>query len=536
MGEFRELGAPPKGDAGDGHRNLVHVDADVLADLGHQLRNQLNAVVGAAGLLSTGAETSEERELAAIVEAGAEQVARIIDEWLDSATIESGEFELALHPFDVRSMVESCLGLVSEAAGAKSLDISFNAAPGVPKVVIGDSRRLEQILLTLLHSAVDRTNRGGIGVELSSDDRGGLVALQFKIRDTGRGVPARILRGALDGVTGPYDKLEPGDRLAVLSLRTTKQLIELMDGELRVEQGGVEAGPDAGTTFGFTILAEALPGAVATTLLTLEGMRVLVIAADPTEKRVLALLVEQWGANATSATPEDALGAIQMGRPFDIALIEHRAPAIDGLEISTSLRAVRRAEQMPIVLISSMTPGPAEAEAADSGVIQATLTKPVPPRTLHDVMIQVGGRGAQPHSTQEVVPGALRVLIADDNALNQNLLKRLVSKLGHSVDVVSNGREAVAAVAQQPYDALLMDVLMPEMDGLVAAEAICRRWPRGNRPRLIALTAMAGPGDQERCLRAGFDDYMSKPIRLEDLTESLKAAVGYRTNRESAGL
>jgi CheY-like chemotaxis protein len=122
------------------------------------------------------------------------------------------------------------------------------------------------------------------------------------------------------------------------------------------------------------------------------------------------------------------------------------------------------------------------------------------------------------------------------NALNQNLLKRLVSKLGHAVDVVSNGREAVAAVAQQPYDALLMDVLMPEMDGLTAAEAICRRWPRGNRPRLIALTAMAGPGDQERCMRAGFDDYMSKPVRMEDLTEALKAAVGYRTNRETVGL
>src|SRR5438445_12412608 len=229
----------------DGQHHTIAVDSELLVDVGHQLRNQLNAVIGAAGLLSTGAETSEERELAAIVEAGAEQVARIIDEWLDSATIESGEFELALHPFDVRSMVESCLGLVSEAAGAKSLDISFNAAPGVPKVVIGDSRRLEQILLTLLHSAVDRTNRGVSGVELSSDDRGGLVALQFKIRDTGRGVPARILRGALDEVTGPYDKLEPGDRLAVLSQRTANQLIELMDGELRVEQGGVEAGPDA---------------------------------------------------------------------------------------------------------------------------------------------------------------------------------------------------------------------------------------------------------------------------------------------------
>src|SRR5438874_1026924 len=403
MGEFREFGAPPKGDSADGHpEHVVHVDADVLADLGHQLRNQLNAVVGAAGLLATGAETSEERELAAIVETGAGQVARIIDEWLDSATIESGEFELALHPLDIRSAVESCLALVSGAARSKGLDISFDAAADVPSVVIGDSRRIEQILLTLLHGAVERTYRGGISVELSSEDRGGLVALHFKIRDTGRGVPARILRGAIEGVTGPYDRLEPGDRLAVLSLRTTKQLVGLMDGDLRVEQGGVEAGPDAGTTFNFTILAEPLPGSVATTKLTLEAMPVLVLA--------------------------------------------------------------------------------------------------------------------------------------DDNSLNQNLLKRLVGKLGHAVDVVSNGREAVAAVAQQPYDAVLMDVLMPEMDGLVAAEAICRRWPRGNRPRLIALTAMAGPGDQERCLRAGFDDYMSKPVRLDDLNEALKAAAGYRTNRETAGL
>src|SRR5947199_206979 len=216
-------------------------------------------------------------------------------------------------------------------------------------------------------------------------------------------------------------------------------------------------------------------------------MRALVIAADPTEKRVLALQVEQWGASATPATPAEAQGAVQVGRPFDIALIEHRPPAIDGLEISAALRGARRADQMPIVLISSSTPAAAEAAAADSGVIQAMLTKPVPPRTLHDVLIQVGGRGAR--------------------------------------------REAVQAVAQQPYDAVLMDVLMPEMDGLAAAEAICRRWPRGNRPRLIALTAMAGPGDQERCLRAGFDDYMSKPVRMEDLTESLKSAVGYRTNR-----
>jgi len=563
MSEFSEMAGKPPEQNPDGHHHQVHFDADLLDDVGHQLRNQLNAVVGAAGLLTSGAETSEERELAAIVESGAEQVARIVDDLLDAASIDSGAFELALHPYDVRSTVESCLGIVSEAAGAKGLDISFNAASDVPSVVIGDSRRLEQILLTLLHGAVDRTYRGGVGVELASEDRGGtllhgavdrtyrggvgvelasedrggLVALAFKIRDTGRGVPARILRGGLDGVTGPYDRLEAGDRLAILSLRTTKRLVEMMDGELRVDQGGVEAGPDAGTVFDFTVLAEALPGSVATTQLTLEGMRVLVVAVDPTEKRLLALQVEQWGANATPTSPDEAVTAVKGGRPFDIALIEHRPPIVDGLQISASLRGIRRPEQMPIVVIASAPPGPSETEAADSGVIQATLTKPVPPRTLHDVMIQVGGRGAQPQEIQSSVePGALRVLIADDNALNQNLLKRLVAKLGHTADVVSNGREAVAAVAQTPYDAVLMDVLMPEMDGLVAAEAICRRWPRGNRPRLIALTAMAGPGDQERCLRAGFDDYMSKPVRLNDLTDALKTAVGYRANRERAGL
>ena len=520
------------------HGRTIPVNAQLLADVGHQLRNQLNAVVGAAGLLATGAETGEDRELAVIVQTGAEEVARLVDDVLDAMTMETGVFELALHPFDTRAAVESCLAAIGDAAGAKGLDISFTAAPDVPNVVIGDSRRLEQILLSLLHGAVDRTFRGGIGVELKSEDRSGLVALHFKIRDTGRGVPARILRGGLEGALGPHDHLEPGDRLAILSMSTTKRLVEMMDGELRVEQGGVEAGPDAGTAFDFTVLAEVMPSGVATTQLTLEAMRVLVVAVDPTEKRVLTLQAEQWGANAFPSTPDEALAAVHAGHPFDIALVEQTPPVMDGLAVSKALRGARRPDQMPIVLIASSMPGPDEAAAADSGVIQATLTKPVPPRTLHDVMVQVGSHAApkQQAEAETVVPGALRVLIADDNALNQNLLRRLVVKLGHAVDVVSNGREAMAAVAQQPYDAVLMDVLMPEMDGLAAAEAICRRWPRGNRPRLIALTALAGPGDQERCLKAGFDDYMSKPVHMQELVEALKAAAGYRTNREKAGL
>ena len=535
--DAKAVKAAVDGAAADGAPKAGMLDAELLADFGHQVRNQLNAVVGAAGLLSSGATSSEERELASIVEIGAEQIARLVDDVLDAATIQSGEFELALHPFDVRASVESCIGLVADAAGSKGLDLSFQAAPDVPTVIVGDSRRLEQIVLSLLHGGVERTYRGGVGVELGFENRGGLVALKFTVRDTGRGIPARILRGGLDGVTNPRDHLEPGDRLAVLSLATTKQLVAMMDGELRVEQGGVEAGPDAGTSFEFTILAEVLPATVTTAQLTLEAMRVLVVTAEPTERRVLALQSEQWGATATSATPDEALAVVKAGQPFDIAVVEHRPPDIDGLALSALLRQLKRPDQLPIVLIAVTAPGPDVAEAADSGVIQATLTKPVGARTLHDVMVQVGVHAAStPQPEAQVAAGALHVLIADDNALNQNLLKRLVTKLGHSADVVSNGREAVAAVAQQPYDALLMDVLMPEMDGLAAAEAICRRWPRGSRPRLIALTAMAGPGDQERCLKAGFDDYMSKPVHLDDLIEAFKAAAGYRTTREKAGL
>ena len=508
------------------------LDAELLADFGHQLRNQLNAILGAAGLLAMTAASNEERELASIVELGAEQVARLVEEVLDAAMIQSGEFELALHPFDVRSSVESCLGLVAETAGAKGLDLSFRAELDVPSVIVGDSRRVEQILLTLLSGGLDRTERGGVGVELSCLAEGELTRLKFSVRDTGRGVPARILRSGMGESGGA--PLEPGDRLAVLNLATCKQLVEMMDGELRVEQGGVEAGPDAGTLFEFTILAEAMPAPVATGTVTLDAMKVLVVTAEPTERRVMALQTETWGAVATAATLEEALGLVQAGHSFDIALIEHRLPVIDGLALSASLRGLRGPDQLPIVLIAAAAATAEEAGAADSGLVQATITKPVAPRTLHDVMVQVGARPAVSLAAappvERVAPGALKVLVADDNALNQNLLRRLVVKLGHNVDVVSNGREAVAAVAQTPYDAVLMDVLMPEMDGLEAAEAICRRWTKGTRPRLIALTALAGPGDQDRCLKAGFDDYMIKPVHLEQLKEAFKVAAGWRTN------
>ena len=517
--------------AGAVHAGL---DPELLVDFGHQLRNQLNAIVGAAGLLSATATSSDQRELASLVLTGAEELAGLVDEVLDSPVIHSGDFELALHPFNVRASVEACLARIATSAVSKGVSLSFSAGADVPKAIVGDSRRLEQILHSLLRQAAERTHQGAIHIELSCEPNEGPLKLRFVVRDSGEPVPQRVLEAArLDGF-GSAD-LAPGERLAALSLHTTRHLVEMMDGELSIRGVG---GGVAMNEVDFTFLAEASDVEMDDRA-TLSGMQVLVVAADAAERRVLAMQAELWGAPSTQAEPSDAARIVGAGQAFDLALIEHRKPVIDGLAVATELRAQRGRHELPIVLIVAGTLGQEEVLAADSGVVQATLAKPVPPQKLKDVMAQVGVRRSAPvvaPVAEELAPAiSLKVLVADDNSLNQNMLRRQISKLGHSVDVVSNGREAVGALEQQPYDALLMDVLMPGMDGLQAAEEICRRWTRGARPRLIALTAMAGPGDEERCLKAGFDDYMSKPVHMDELAEALKAAAGFRAAPKTMG-
>jgi CheY-like chemotaxis protein len=521
------------------------LDPELLADFGHLLRNQLNAIVGAAGLLSATATSSDQRELAGVVLSGSEQLAGLVDEVLDSPRIQAGEFELALHPFNLRASVDLCLARVISSASGKGLNLTFSAAEDVPALIVGDSRRLEQVLYTLLRLAVERTETGGVRIELTCEPNEGPLKLRFRVRDTGQVVQQRVLDAGLTSASLPVvsgvregGKLEPGERLAALSLHTAKHLVEMMDGELRISRQGNDG--ESVNEVDFSFLAEA-SSAQPSGPVGLAGMRVLVIAADPTERRVLALQSELWGAPSTAAEAAEALRLVEAGHMFDISLIEHRRPVIDGLAVAAELRGHRGSQELPIVLITAGALGEEETSAADTGVVQATLAKPVAPQKLHDVMAQVGLRREAPMPPPAEVlaapssPISLKVLVADDNTLNQNMLKRQISKLGHQVDVVSNGRQAVSAVEQQPYDAVLMDVLMPEMDGLQAAEEICRRWTRNTRPRLIALTAMAGPGDEERCMRAGFDDYMSKPVHLDELAEALKAAAGFRALPKGLG-
>ena len=507
-------------------RSANGLDSEVLADFGHQLRNQLNAIVGAAGLLAATATSSDQRELASVVITGAEQVAGLVDEVLDSELIQSDNFELALHPFNLRASAEACISRVTSTAASKGLTVAFRAGETVPALIVSDSRRVEQVLYSLLRLAVEHTERGALDVELTSEPSDGPLRLHIAIRVPGLAISQGVLDAALTGV-GPSAGLGPGERLAVLSLHTAKHIIEMMDGELSIHREGSNGtAPEIDFTFLAIETAAGESGAQ-----TLAGMQVLVAMSDPTERRVLALQTELWGAPSTAAEPSEIGALIKAGHAYDVVLLEHRQPSVDGLAIAGILRTRRGPDELPIILIAAGTVGEQEVLAQDDGTVQATLSKPVTPQKLRDAMAQVGLRRAMPPSAPQVAaPGVtLKVLVADDNQLNQNMLRRQIAKLGHQVDVVSNGRLAVEAVEQQPYDALLMDVLMPEMDGLTAAAEICRRWSPSTRPRLIALTAMAAPGDEERCRKAGFDDYMSKPVHLDELAESLRAAAGWRS-------
>jgi CheY-like chemotaxis protein len=264
----------------------------------------------------------------------------------------------------------------------------------------------------------------------------------------------------------------------------------------------------------------------------LRGRRVLIVDDNATNRRILVLQTRSWGMLPRDATsPTEALSWIERGDPFDGAILDMHMPEMDGLQLAAEIRKHQGAHAMPLVMTSSLGPREAGAKAGD---FAAYLVKPIRPSALFDALMTIFG--AQPQQAARAAQAKpaldtemakrlpLRILLAEDNAVNQKLALRLLSQMGYRADVAANGIEVIQALERQPYDVILMDVQMPEMDGLDATRRICARWPRGQRPRIIAMTANAMQGDREMCLEAGMDDYVSKPIRVDDLVAALSHA------------
>ncbi len=499
--------------------------SEFLANMSHEIRTPLNAIIGMSTLLTDTTLTGRQREMAETIRMSGEHLLTVINDILDFSKIESGMLELEEAPLDLAGCVEEAVQLAAPAIKDKGVELTYLIEPGVPAAVVGDVGRLRQVLVNLLGNAIKFTPAGEIGLTVSAQPVGeARHEVHFAVRDTGIGIPG----DRLDRLFKSFSQADASTTRRYggtgLGLAICQRLCELMGGRIWVES---EVG--RGSTFHFTIVGEAvsLPASTRPDDGAFEGKRVLIVDDNRTNRHILKLLAERWGMRARdTGSPGEALEWIRRGDPCDVVLLDYQMPDMDGAELAQAIRRARGPESPPLVLLSSI--GGARPMTPGDDTFTAVLSKPVKLSLLHDRLVEIlagretlapaaGVRSDQAPSTP------LRILLAEDNEINQTVALRLLERLDQHADVVANGREVLERLEREPYDVILMDVQMPGMDGLEASRAVCGRWPVGRRPRIIAMTAEAMEGDRERCLAAGMDDYLVKPVRLDELRRALAA-------------
>ncbi len=513
-------------------RRATAAKAAFLASMSHEIRTPLNGVIGMTELLLDTPLSTTQTEYAETVRKSAESLLLIINDVLDYSKIEAGELRLEAAPFDLEIALKDVTDLVGASARAKGLELALRIAPGTPRHVVGDVTRLRQVLTNLVGNAVKFTHDGHVLVEVAAEGRDdGAVRCRFAVEDTGIGIPAEKQRRIFERFTQADASTTRRYGGTGLGLAISKQLVERMGGRI-----AVESVPGRGSTFSFTLQLPVSEEIAAPLAGSLDGLRALIVDDRAVNRRILAEQLTGWGARSDAvASVAEALEALRSARrasdPYIIGVLDYQLPDGDGLALARELRADHGFDNLALVVVSSIGDRP---DDESGGEVDGWLVKPARPSALYNALVDaLARRGTGVARAAPVrrtkAPSARprlagRVLVAEDNVVNQKVIVALLEKLGCRADLASNGREAVDQIERFPYDLVLMDCEMPEMDGFAATAEIRRREAgTGRRVPIVALTAYAMTGARERCLAAGMDEYLSKPVREPELTATLGA-------------